>query len=146
MRLVNFDLCTLKRHFDDQSDSRISLETTAFEALLSILESSGFEIVDSDPLRFENNNNPNQRRREFASDVLSRAITYVKHSRGIEARAVQLQTVSIGLLDSLHLASAEHSVCEYFCTTDDVLIKKYLRLNLKMTICNPVNLLEEFTQ
>lgn len=54
--------------------------------------------------------------------------------------------VSLGLkpLDSLHVAAAEFSDSDYFCTTDDRLIKACnSKVHTKLKVLNPIDLLKE---
>jgi predicted nucleic acid-binding protein len=50
----------------------------------------------------------------------------------------------IKLLDALHIASAERAEADYFCTTDDDLLKKAQGgLRTEVRIVSPIEFLEE---
>src|SRR3954454_2813819 len=99
------DLCSLKRPFDDQSDARVQMETTAVAAALVLCLRGNHALVTSAALRFENGRNPNLERRDFAARALALTAIDVPHDLPLEQRAAVWQNVGIGLLDALHLAS-----------------------------------------
>src|SRR5438045_2450934 len=76
---IYLDMCCLKRPFDDQSDARIQLETTALAAILVVCNRGEHELFTSDALRFENSRNPNPERQEFAERVLAQAPHDIRH-------------------------------------------------------------------
>src|SRR5260370_4254118 len=81
------DMCCLKRPFDDESDARIQMETLAVEAVLQLCRDGHQDLIASDALRFENANNPNLQRQQFAEVLLALALHDQFHSPTLEQQA-----------------------------------------------------------
>jgi hypothetical protein len=137
------DMCCLKRPFDDQSDARVQMETTAVVAILVLCLRGEQALFTSDALRFENSRNPNPERQEFAARALAQAGTNVPHTLALEQRAAVWQNAGIGLLDALHLASAEAGGADAFVTADDLLLKRAARVATALRV---VGLLDFFRE
>jgi len=137
------DMCCLKRPFDDQSDARIQMETTAVAALLVLCHRGEHAMLTSQALRFENSRNPNAERQEFAMRALAEAKSDVPHGPDLERRAAVWQNAGVGLLDALHLASAESGGADVFVTADDVLLNRAARVQAGVRV---VGLLEFFRE
>jgi len=137
------DMCCLKRPFDDQSDARIYMEALAVEAILQLCGEGQHELVTSDALRFENSRNPNAERKEFAEASLALAAQDQPHSIAVEQRAAAWQNVGVGLLDALHLASAEVAGVEVFATCDDVLLRRMTRMTARVRVLPVLDLFKE---
>jgi hypothetical protein len=142
---IYLDMCCMKRPFDDQSDARIQMETTALAAVLVVCHRGDHELFSSDALRFENSRNPNPQRQDFAARVLAGATHDVPNDTAIEQRAAMWQNVGIELLDALHLASAEIGEADAFATTDDVLLHRAARLSSNLRLLSLLDLFQEIT-
>lgn len=140
---VYLDMCCLKRPFDDQLQARINVEAMAVEAILQACRMGGVELIGSDTLRFENSRNPNQQRKEFATQVLALAKESVPHGPEVEARAAVLHAEGMRLLDALHLSSAETGGADVFCTCDDALLAKARLLSRGIRVLSPGECLGE---
>ena len=88
------------------------MEALAVEAILQLCREGQHELVTSDALRIENSRNPNVQRKEFAEASLALAAHDLPHSAPLEQRAAVWQNAGVGLLDALHLASAEQAGAE----------------------------------
>jgi hypothetical protein len=137
------DMCRLKRPFDDQSDTRVQMETTAVAAILVLCLRGEHAMLTSQALRFENSRNPNPERQEFATRALAEAKFDVPHGPDLERRAAVWQNVGVRLLDALHLASAEAGGADAFITADDVLLNRAARAQTGVRV---VGLLEFFRE
>ena len=93
------------------------------EAILQLCREGQHELVTSYALRIENSRNPNVQRKEFAEASLALAAHDLPHSAPLEQRAAVWQNAGVGLLDALHLASAEQAGAEVIATCDDMLMK-----------------------
>ena len=78
---------------------------------------------------YEAEQNPLLIRREHSYSVLAKAKTTVSMTLSVKARAFQLLKYSIQPLDAVHLALAEASKVDYFCTRDDQLARKAKRIS-----------------
>jgi len=76
--------------------------------------------------------------------VLGLAKEHLVITKDVEERANHLVKEGFKPLDALHLALAEKGSVNYFCTSDDKLLKRAKRLrNLAVKVVAPVELAEE---
>ena len=59
--------------------------------------------------------------------------------KDVEVLALKFQDDGIKPLDGLHLAIAEEHKVDVFLTTDDVLIRKANKLDIKINVANPAS-------
>lgn len=123
MRLY-LDICDIQRPLDDQKQLRVRSETEAVLGLLALCEDRVLELVASGVHTVENQKCPYPDRRAHVNDVLNLAQSYVFTGAPVLERAKQYQTAGIKRFDALHLASAVEAEADYFCTTDDHLLRK----------------------
>ncbi len=64
------DTSALNRIFDDQSQARIYLESMSMTLIFLLIENKTVEIVSSEALVVETNNNPYNERKVFVESVL----------------------------------------------------------------------------
>ncbi|MCI0553980.1 MAG: nucleic acid-binding protein [Anaerolineae bacterium] len=129
---------------DIKSHLRITLEADAVLGILSLVEANKVDLISSEVLLFEINRNSNQIRKEYALEVISKAKNFVRMNSKIEKRSRQFVDLGIHFLDAVHLASAEEARVDYFCTCDDVFLKKALQIQgLKIKVASPVDLAKE---
>jgi predicted nucleic acid-binding protein len=133
---IYLDTSCINRVFDDQSQPRIFLESSAMITILAMIESTALSQVSSEVLLFENARNPFEERRVFVSLVLAKAKVIQTVSPTLLNRAQQIETSdAISGLDALHLACAEKLKCSYFITCDDRIVRRYTGL---VKAINPV--------
>ncbi|GAB4528637.1 MAG: PIN domain-containing protein [Anaerolineales bacterium] len=133
-----------QRPLDSASHLRVALEAEAVLGILALCESGQVEIVSSDALVYETEQNPWPLRREHALAVLSRVVEYIRLTEGVEQRAQDLDKQGFKPLDALHLAMAEAGKVDYFCTCDDRLLKKAKRMkDLRVKVVSPLELVKE---
>ena len=129
---------------DSKTQIRIALEAEAVVGILNLFESGKVDIIASEVLLYEINRSPNSIRQEYAHEVLSRAQTFVMLTEEVAKQAREFDKQGIKPLDALHLASAEYAQVDYFCTCDDLLLKKANGLaGIKIKVVSPVELIEE---
>lgn len=143
---IYLDNCCIQRPLDDQRFARIRLETEAISLLLALCQSTPeqnaqAELVTSEISTVENNKNPDTTRKAFGAGILEQAKEYILLNENITARAKELTTQGLHAFDALHLACAEAAKVDYFCTTDDKLLKKARTLST-ITVCTPLSCLE----
>ncbi len=119
---VYLDACSLQRPLDTKTQIRIALEAEAVLGILTLCESRQLDLVSSEILAFEIERIPNAIRRDYGLEVLARATSVIRLTEDIEHRAGEFEAAGIKPLDALHLASAEQSEVDYFCTCDDKLL------------------------
>ncbi len=140
---IYLDACSLQRPFDDKTQVRILLESDAVLGILNYFEMNKIELINSDVLKYEIGRIPNNLRRLNSFNILNAADMYVKLNGTIEKNARIFLEKGILPLDALHLASAEYGKADYFCTCDDKLIVRAKKLNLKLKIVTPIELIGE---
>lgn len=96
------------------------------------------ELVWSYILDYENLANPFEERRNTIQNWKARALIDVDADLEILAKANILREIGLRNKDALHLACAIAAKCDYFVTTDDLLLKKTIDLE-DITVIDPPN-------
>ncbi len=137
---VYLDTSVYNRPFDDQSQTRIRLETEAFLSTLEKAIYGTIIIIGSSALLYENSLNPFHNRKERVASYLSVASKVIRLNDSIKKRALLLEDIGIDPVDALHLSYAEFGGAEYFITCDDDIIKKAVKHKaiFKIEVCNPL--------
>jgi len=144
---IYLDVCAIQRPLDTPEHLRIALEAEAVLGILALCEAGKIDLVSSDALDYEIRRNPHPLRREYALAVIKQAKEHIPLSAAIEQRAEQLTTQGFQPLDALHIAFAEAGQADYFCTTDDKLLKKARRTTtIKVKTVSPLDLVKEIEQ
>jgi len=121
---IYMDNCCYNRPYDDQSQIRISLETEAKLYIQELVVDGKVGLVQSFILKFENGNNPFEIRRNSIHNFLkTRSSEFVNESPEIYELANHINKTGVRAKDSLHIACAIHSKCDYFISTDDRALK-----------------------
>ncbi|MBI3660920.1 PIN domain-containing protein [Candidatus Acetothermia bacterium] len=138
---VYLDACCLNRPFDDQTQSRVRLETEAVLLVLKQIDLGKFSLCNSEVLDFENQANPDLNKQTKVVELLKRTQEYTKMTKQIEERAEQLVKLEKGIkpLDALHVASAEVLNADILLTCDDQFLKASRRLepHMRVKVLNP---------
>ncbi len=141
---VYLDLCAIQRPLDTPNQVRIVLEAEAVLGIFSLCDAGLIELVSSEALVYETEQNPLLLRREHSYSVLAKAKTTINMTASVKARASQFLEYSIQPLDAVHLALAEASKVDYFCTCDDQLTRKAKRISdLQVKVISPLDLIQE---
>ena len=141
---IYLDVCAIQRPLDSATHLRVALESEAVLGILALCESGQVEIVSSDALVYETEQNPWPLRKEHALAVLSRAVEFIHLTETIEKRAQELNAQGFKPLDALHLAMAEAGNVDYFCTCDDRLLRKAKQMkDLQAKGVSPLDLVKE---
>ena len=140
---IYLDTSALNRIFDDQSQPRIFLESSAMLLVFGLIEKRIISIVSSDVLVYENSRNPYAERQIFVTSVLRKARVIQTLNDRLARRAQEIEELGIKGLDALHLACAERLKADYFVTCDDRMIRKYTGT---IVVINPVELTMQVLQ
>lgn len=120
------------------------MESEAVLGIIALCDSGQAELLSSDALMYENEQSPLPTRKEHARAVLAKAKGVVNVTEKEKLRAANLMTFGIKPLDALHMALAEASNADYFCTCDDKILKNAKRVkDFTAKVINPVDLVQE---
>ena len=140
---VYLDLCAIQRPLDDQTQLRIRAEA---EAVLSV-EAGALTLVTSGAHVVENARCPHPDRRVHVDDVLALSSHYVQGDASVLRRAKRYEAAGVKRLDALHLASAVEAKADYFCTTDDHLLRRGRAVNTAATsVVSPLELVVHLSE
>jgi predicted nucleic acid-binding protein len=140
--LIYLDTCSIQRPFDDQSQLRIAMESEAVLRAIQLVEQGDLDLLASETLRIETEQNPHSRRRRFAFGVLTHATRFVETDSQIESRARQYENTGLRPFDAL--ASAVEAEADMFCTTDDQLLRRGSEAETEHTrVLTPIAFIEE---
>lgn len=141
---IYLDNCSLQRPLDDKTQTRILLEAEAIAAILGLCEFGDLMLVSSSILLAEIENNPDQLRKELASEIFAVAKEEIQLTAQAKNRAEEFERRGFQPIDALHLACAESETIDYFCTCDDKFLKKAKAQNdLKIKVVSPLELADE---
>ena len=145
---IYLDTCCLSRFFDSQTQTRIRQETEAIDWIISQFRVGRWDWISSDALIFEINRIPNLDQRLRIKVWLTEVRQAVSVGIGEKSRSKQLEVLSFGELDALHLACSESGSADVFLTTDDKLLRKTKRdaSQLHVHVENPYTWLQEITE
>ena len=95
---------------------------------------------------YENKDNPIEERQTSINNFFKNASLFVDYDKAeqVETRAFAVMGFNIHQRDAIHIACAIEAGCEYFITTDDIILQRYHDTGI--AVCNPVefiNILEE---
>ncbi|MBU1262006.1 PIN domain protein [bacterium] len=121
---IYLDNCCLNRPFDDQSQIRIKLETEAKLHIQDKIQQKQLELVWSYILDYENQFNPFEERKNAICKWKKRAVITVSETSDILSKAKSLQKRGLKSKDALHVSCAIGAKCDFFLTTDDLILKK----------------------
>ncbi len=149
IKRVYFDTCAIQRPLDDLSQLRIYLESEAILAILRLVEDSQVTWISSDILMLEISYITSIEKKMILQDVLKLAPSQLKRKKSTKLLTEQLMMAeSITALDAAHVAIALENEIDYFCTSDDKLLKKSKNSAIIKTMqcLSPLELIEELTQ
>lgn len=141
---VYLDLCAIQRPLDTPNQVRVVLEAEAVLGILSLCDAGLIELVSSEALVYETEQNPLPIRREHGYSVLAKSKTTINVTASVKGRDSQFLPHGIKPLDAIHLALAEASKVDYFCTCDDRLARQAKRIeDLQVKVVSPLDLIQE---
>ena len=138
MKKIYLDVCALCRPYDDQSYTRIHLETTAVQLILRAIEKGNYELFYSLVHEEEISDISNYQERVDLLYLLKEIGRKISPS-GMNGRrrAEYLVDAGLGVADAAHIAYAEQANA-VFISCDDKLIKKCNSLDVTIWTTNPV--------
>jgi predicted nucleic acid-binding protein len=130
------DNCSFNRPYDDQSLLRNYLEAEAKTYIQKEILNQNYELAWSYIMDYEISFIPFSDRKKQIIKWKYFATIDIDESEKIIAIANEIMKKNIKAKDSLHLACAIESECNYFITTDDKILNKYID---NITVINPID-------
>lgn len=142
---IYLDACCINRPFDDQTQTRIRLESEAVLIILERIKNSDWVWVNSEVLFTEIEQTPDEERRTRVLFLAAEAQETIELAMEDLQRAKQLEQFGFKGMDALHIACAERSRCEVFLSTDNRLLQTAAKRknDLMIQVMNPLKWLEE---
>jgi predicted nucleic acid-binding protein len=134
---VYLDNCCFNRPFDDQSGIVVNLETKSKLVIQGMVKNDKLELVWSEVLDFENNDNPFEERKMKISEWKSLAVEDIEMSDVVFDEAKKLLALGLRQKDASHIACAISGKADYFVTTDRKILNKKVQ---GIELINPIDL------
>ncbi|MDR1721619.1 MAG: PIN domain-containing protein [Methanobrevibacter sp.] len=135
---IYLDTCCYNRPFDDQGQMKIRLESISKLFIQSKIRENVFELVWSFMLDLENDENPNFDSKENIQGWKDTSKEFCDFHEDIREKANSIEKYGIKSKDALHIACAISSNCDFFITTDKVVLNKNNKIN-ELEIINPID-------
>jgi predicted nucleic acid-binding protein len=135
---VYLDNCTYNRPFDRQQDIIIHLETEARLAIQQMIKDNEVELIWSDVLDYENNDNPFEERRAKIGEWKELASGKVAMNDIIVENAGKLMETGLRQKDAAHISSAIYGKSDYFITVDRKVLNKSIE---DIIVISPIDFL-----
>lgn len=139
---IYLDNCCFNRPFDDQGQIRIKIETEAKLKIQEDIRSGKFQLVWSYLLDYENNKNPYSDRKSQIDNWKKYAIEDMEENNILLEKANFLNQFGFQKIDSLHIACAIATKCDYYLTTDDKILNKSNMIT-EIKIIDPIGFIKE---
>ena len=139
---IYLDNCCFNRPFDDQTKIRIRLEAEAKLKIQEEVRSRNFQLVWSYILDYENRKNPFRERRRQINGWKKYSVATTMEEPEILEISKALNLKGFRKMDALHIACAIFMKCDYFLTTDDMILKKSKSLDA-ILIDDPIGFIKE---
>ncbi len=139
MPRIYLDVCCFNRPFDDQTQSRIRVETEAILAILERCEAGEWELLISEMVEIEVAQIVDPERRQRIEEAMRMARSCVLVDDMAARRGEELQNLGFQGFDAIHLACAEMAHADVFLSTDDRLLRRAVRFHhsLAVAVGNP---------
>jgi len=133
---IYLDTCCYNRPLDDQSQIEIQLETAAKLNIQEKVREDMYELIWSYMLNLENEANLHEDKRKAVQVWEDIAKFYCKPSQKVLDKGIELKKLGIKPKDTLHIACAISTECDYFITCDKGILKKDVK---EIKVTNPID-------
>jgi hypothetical protein len=142
---IYLDNCVYNRPFDDKEQLTVRMEAEAKLKIQEEIRNGVHDLAWSYMNEYENNDNPYEDKKQ-AIQIWEHIARYIctPNARVLE-KGTQIQHNNIKPKDSLNLACAIVSECQYFITTDIPLLRK-AGLFSEIRIINPIDFVREMEE
>ena len=132
---VYLDCCAYNRPFDDQKNIVINIETEAKLVIQRMVKANDIDLIWSDVLDYENNDNPFEERSCKVAEWKTLASCNVEVDDGIIEKAREYMKKGLRQKDAVHIACAVHANGDCFITVDKKILNKAI---MDITVIDPV--------
>ena len=139
---IYLDNCCFNRPFDDQSQLRIRLETEAKLKIQEEIREGNLKLAWSYILDYENMKNPYEERKGRINRWKDYAVSDIEEMFEVIEKANLINRKGFNKFDSLHIACAIISKCDYFLSTDDKILKQSIILD-EIKVIDPIGFIKE---
>jgi predicted nucleic acid-binding protein len=137
---IYLDNCCFNRPYDDQAYLHVRFETQAKLYIQKMVFERKIELVWSYILKYENNRNPFEAKRNVIGKWESLSTLFVPMTDEIVMSSKTITNTGIKNFDALHIACAIASNCNYFITVDKRLLSYK---DNRIIICNPIEFIKQ---
>lgn len=140
---IYLDNCCYNRPYDDQSQTKIYIETQAKLDIQAYIRKGRWDLVSSYILEAENAANPFDRKRQDIQsflDAYTKIFVSNRQDAVVKKLATNIMDTGLHLMDACHIACAVIAECDVFLSTDKRVLK-YQPANIR--ILNPATFLIE---
>lgn len=134
MKAIYLDMCCFNRPYDDQTQTRIKLETAAKLELQEHIKAGDCRLLWSAVLDYECSRNPYPEHQLAIFKWRELACQVIEANQAIQQKANEMVTHGIRSYDALHAASAMAGQADMFVTTDDRLLSKLRKHSTLLTL------------
>ncbi|MDI6728834.1 MAG: hypothetical protein QMD44_07935 [Thermodesulfovibrionales bacterium] len=120
---------------------RIRLEAEAILYIQEKIAAHEIELAWSYIIDYENSFNPFDEKQSSIDDLKVFVTVDTGETASILKNAGSIQKFGLKAFDSLHVACAMETGCDYFLTTDDSILKKLCGF-AKIKVVNPIELIK----
>jgi predicted nucleic acid-binding protein len=142
---IYLDNCVYNRPFDDKEQLTVLMEAEAKLKIQEDIRNGLHELVWSYMNEYENDENPYEDKKESIRIWKNIAQHICTPNEKVLEKGLQIQHNSIRPKDSLNIACAIESKCQYFITTDINLLKK-AGLFSEIKVINPIDFIREMEE
>ena len=141
---IYLDSCAIQRPLDVFTVLRNKLEAEAVLGIIKYCDDGTVELVSSEALVYEAEQNSQPTRKEHALAILDKASHIAIFEPNAERRAATFVESGVKSMDALHAAVAEAAGVDRFCSCDDRLLRKLKRMrDVRFRPVSPLELIEE---
>jgi predicted nucleic acid-binding protein len=133
---IYLDNCCYNRPYDDQTRTKVVIETLAKLYIQELVFNKKLKLVWSYILKFENSQNTFDAKREAIAKWEKLSVEFVNKSPDVVALGKEVELTGVHPADALHVACAITAKCDYLITVDNRVLK-YRDDRIK--VCSPVD-------
>ena len=140
---IYLDNCCYNRHYDDQTQFKVTMETRAKLHVQEEICNGKYELVCSYMLDYENSKNTDETKRKVIHDYQKQYHSYyvpIERRESLQDKINEIMSYGIHYKDATHVACAIYAGCEYLLTTDIKFMKHYKGTEIQ--IVNPVTFIQ----